>query len=104
MRPSSHLLTLTLATTAVALPLIGTAAPAQAATGQVVVFSNEIQPLDTYTDPTGCHSLRPGAHSVDNQTDGPVKLYADPFCLTEVITIQPGHGAHVPPSAGSFSA
>ncbi|MEU6743740.1 hypothetical protein [Streptosporangium sandarakinum] len=104
MRPSNHLLTLALATMAVALPLIGTAAPAQASTGQVVVFSNEFQPLDTYTDPTGCNRLPVTAHSVDNQTDDDIKLYADPLCLTEVITIKPGHGAHVPPLTGSFSA
>ncbi|MGW5263485.1 hypothetical protein ACWEQG_21150 [Microbispora sp. NPDC004025] len=83
--------------------LLGTAMPAHAATGQVVVFSTEHQPLDIYTDPTGCYKLRITAHSLDNQTDAPVAVYADPFCLTPGITVQPGYGAHLTPGSGSFS-
>lgn len=77
---------------------------ALADTGQVVVFSTEIQPLSTYDEPDGCYGLPTGAHVLTNQTDHPVKIYADPFCTTPNLTIQPGHGSHVPPAAGSFSA
>ncbi|MFI6803148.1 hypothetical protein [Streptosporangium canum] len=34
--------------------LLGAAGPAQASTGQVVVFSTELMPLDIYDNPTGC--------------------------------------------------
>ncbi|MEU1880802.1 hypothetical protein ABZ470_26145 [Streptosporangium sp. NPDC020072] len=93
------------AVAAMALSLMGTAAPAQAATGQVVVFSSEFQPLTIYTDPTGCHKLPIAAHSVNNQTDTAIKVYADPLCLIqEVATIRPGYGARVQPGTGSFRA
>ncbi|MEU6414051.1 hypothetical protein [Microbispora sp. NPDC046933] len=68
-----------------------------------MVFSTEIQPLGIYTDPTGCTKLPITAHSLDNQTDAPVVVYADPLCLTPGITVNPGHGAHLPPHSGSFS-
>ncbi|MFB4277339.1 hypothetical protein ACBJ59_18765 [Nonomuraea sp. MTCD27] len=41
--------------TAAAFGLLGTALPAQAATGQVVVFSIEVQELTTWDNPTGSH-------------------------------------------------
>jgi hypothetical protein len=83
--------------------MLGLASPAHAASGEVAVFSNEFEPLAVYKDPSGCHSLRPGAHQLNNGTDAPVKVYADPFCLTPLLTVQPGYGTHVPPTAGSFS-
>lgn len=84
--------------------LLATPGAALAGTGQVVVFSTEVQPLSTYDEPDGCYSLPVGAHVLTNQTSHPVKIYADPFCTTPNLVIQPGHGAHVPPAAGSFSA
>lgn len=91
--------------TAAAVATVGlAAAPAQAAaTGQVVVFSTEFQPLDVYTDPDGCHKLPITSHVVDNLTDQPIKIYGDPFCLTPGLTIAPGYGSHVS-GVGSFSA
>ncbi|MFF4342719.1 hypothetical protein ACFY00_22645 [Kitasatospora sp. NPDC001540] len=88
--------------------VLGLAAPApaaaRAASGDVVVFSTEAQPLDTYTDPAGCQQLPTVAHVLTNQTDRPVKVYGNPFCLGPSVVVQPGHGTHVPGGAGSFSA
>ncbi|MFD8481575.1 hypothetical protein [Kitasatospora sp. NPDC059673] len=87
---------------------LGLAAPAPAATrsanGQVVVFSTELQPLDIYTNPSGCQQLPATAHVLNNQTDGPVQVYGNPLCLGPSVTVKPGHGTHVPGGAGSFSA
>ncbi|MEU4576452.1 hypothetical protein [Nonomuraea sp. NPDC023979] len=94
-----------IAATAAAIAL-ATAVPAQAATGQVVVFSHEFQPLAVFTDPSGCHKLPIGAHQVNNQTDGDIRIYADPLCLIPqepFSTIRPGYGAHVA-NVGSFSS
>ncbi|MBD0734692.1 hypothetical protein [Streptomyces sp. CBMA29] len=84
--------------------------PAQAATGQVVVFSVEGQPLKVYQDPTGCQRLPSLAHVLDNLTDQPVRVFADPFCTvpatlptTGVGVLPPGYGTHVT-GVGSFSA
>jgi hypothetical protein len=79
------------------------AVPAQASTGQVVVFSTEITPLKTYENPEGCYSLPPLAHVLDNQTDAPVQIHPDPFCVTPGVTVLPGFGMHVPSGYGSFS-
>lgn len=75
-----------------------------AASGDVVVFSSEFQPLNTYSNPEGCQHLPPAAHVLSNLTDSPVKVYGDPFCLTPSLVVQPGYGTHVPGGAGSFSA
>ncbi|MFI6803147.1 hypothetical protein [Streptosporangium canum] len=43
---------------------------------------------------------------MNNQTDGDIKLYADPFCMIPLVpfdTVKPGHGTHVS-AIGSFSA
>lgn len=80
-----------------------TATPAHAATGEVVIFSTEFNPLTTHTDPRGCHALPPFAHVLINQTDEPVTIHGDPLCLTPGITVQPGYGIHVPGGIGSFS-
>ncbi|MFJ6518035.1 hypothetical protein ACIQJ4_07200 [Streptomyces filamentosus] len=85
--------------------MLGLAAPAQAAaSGDVVVFSTEAQPLDVYRDPAGCRQLPTVAHVLTNQTDGPVRIYGNPFCLGPSLVVQPGYGTHVPGGAGSFSA
>ncbi|MEV7674635.1 hypothetical protein [Streptomyces sp. NPDC088752] len=85
--------------------MLGTAAPALAdAVGEVVVFSTEAQPLDVYRDPAGCQRLPTVAHVLTNRTDKPVKVYGNPFRLGPSLTVQPGHGTHVPGGAGSFSA
>lgn len=81
-----------------------TAVPAQAATGDVTVFSTEFQPLAVYHDPTGCIKLPALAHVLVNQSSGDVRIYADPLCLTPSLTIHPGYGSHVAPGSGSFSA
>lgn len=82
------------------------AAPASAAEGvnEVVVFSHEFAPLRVYEDPQGCQALPVDAHQLNNQTDKMVTVYGDPFCLTPQIQVQPGHGAHIAPGSGSFSA
>ncbi|GGT33772.1 hypothetical protein ACFFV7_49140 [Nonomuraea spiralis] len=87
-----------------AVTLTAAALPAQAATGQVVVFSTEFQPLDVYDNPTRCTKLPLAAHTLNNQTDGDVTLYGDPMCMRAVVTVRPGHGSHVPPMSGSFRA
>ncbi|MGW0610720.1 hypothetical protein [Streptomyces sp. NPDC002788] len=80
----------------------GTAAAAEP--GEVVVFSTELTPLTVYHDPSGCQKLPLDAHVLTNRTDRPVTVYADPFCLTPGLTVEPGHGSHVAPGSGSFSA
>ncbi|GHJ91360.1 MULTISPECIES: hypothetical protein [Streptomyces] len=85
--------------------VLGLAGSAQAAaTGDVVVFSTEVQPLDVYRDPAGCRQLPTVAHVLTNQTDRPVRIYGNPFCLGPSVVVQPGYGTHVPGGAGSFSA
>lgn len=94
-----------------AATLVGmAAAPAQAASGQVVVYSTQLRPLDVYKDPRGCIKLPVDAHVLDNLTDSTITVYADPFCtipLTEnALTLgqlKPGYGTHVS-GAGSFRA
>ncbi|MBE9373689.1 hypothetical protein IQ251_04410 [Saccharopolyspora sp. HNM0983] len=75
-----------------------------AASGHVAVFETEVQPLTTYESPSGCEKLPPAAHVLTNETDRPVRIYADPFCVTPGLEVQPGHGSHVAPGSGSFSA
>ncbi|MFF7789823.1 hypothetical protein [Streptomyces sp. NPDC007991] len=85
--------------------VLGLAGGAQAAaSGDVVVFSTELQPLDVYRDPEGCRQLPAAAHVLSNLTDQPVKIYSNPFCLGPSLVVQPGYGTHVPGGAGSFSA
>ncbi|MEU5362352.1 hypothetical protein ABZ354_02395 [Streptomyces sp. NPDC005925] len=87
--------------------LVGTAVSgtaSAAASGDVVVFRTELSPLSVYEDPHGCHKLPADAHVLTNRTDRPVTVYGDPFCLTPGFVVQPGHGAHVAPGSGSFSA
>jgi hypothetical protein len=88
---------------AAGLMLATATTPAQAATGQVVVFSTEITPLKTYENPEGCYSFPPFAHVLNNQTDEPVTIHSDPFCVTPGPVVLPGFGMHVPEGYGSFS-
>ncbi|MEU3711883.1 hypothetical protein [Streptomyces catenulae] len=86
---------------------LGSAVPASAtepASGEVVVFSTEAQPLDVYRDPEGCRQLPTLAHVLANRTDHPVKVYGNPFCVGPSVAVLPDHGIHVPGGAGSFSA
>ncbi|MEV0600187.1 hypothetical protein AB0I82_12940 [Streptomyces sp. NPDC050315] len=85
---------------------VSATAPATAAPsdGEVTVFETEFQPLTTYENPEGCHKLPAGAHVLVNRSDKPVQIYGDPFCVTPSLTVQPGHGSHVAPGTGSFSA
>lgn len=78
--------------------------PAEAAIGDVTVFSTELQPLDVYHDPVGCRKLPPAAHVLVNQSSDDVRVYLDPFCLTPNLTVRPGYGSHVVPGSGSFAA
>ncbi|WP_062213914.1 hypothetical protein [Streptomyces sp. NBRC 109706] len=77
---------------------------AHAATGDVSVFGTELSPVTTYESPEGCHKLPLDAHVLINNSDSPVRIYGDPFCLTPSLTVQPGYGSHVAPGSGSFSA
>jgi hypothetical protein len=89
----------------VALLVTGsTVVPASASSGQVIVFQTEFTPLTTYANPEGCHRLPAAAHVLVNQSSAPVRIYADPLCLSPSATVAPGYGAHVSPSSGSFSA
>ncbi|WP_062353026.1 hypothetical protein [Herbidospora yilanensis] len=103
MSSKSRLGFIVLAAASSVVSVLGAPIPAHAATGQVVVFSTEFTPLSIYSDPAGCHRLPLASHQLNNQTDMPVRVYLDPFCMTQSITIQPGHGSHVPPLTGSFS-
>ncbi|POX49321.1 hypothetical protein C3489_25100 [Streptomyces sp. Ru71] len=97
--------TLLLAMTAALLAMSaapGTAAAAES--GEVVVFGTELTPLAVYPDPSGCYKLPADAHVLANRTDRPVTIYADPFCLTPGLTVQPSYGSHVAAGSGSFSA
>lgn len=85
------------------LTVVLSGGPASAAAGEVVVFQTEVQPLKVYENPDGCQKLPLTAHVLNNRTDKPVVIHADPFCATPGITVKPGHGAHVAPGSGSFS-
>ncbi|MET9374720.1 hypothetical protein ABZX98_11300 [Streptomyces sp. NPDC002992] len=93
---------LVLASTGAVLGLLQT--PASASDGTVTVFRTEVQPLAVYENPSGCHRLPGTAHVLANATDGPVRIYGDPFCLGPSLEVAPGHGAHVAPGSGSFGA
>ncbi len=86
---------------AMALALPGSAL---ADSGDVTVFETEVQPLTTYDSPSGCEKLPPAAHVLTNRTDEPVRIYGDPFCTGPSLSVPPGHGSHVAPGSGSFSA
>ncbi|AHH95177.1 hypothetical protein GCM10010174_55580 [Kutzneria viridogrisea] len=95
-------------TAIVAALLVGAAllapatASAKAATGRVLVFELEYVPLTVWENPKGCKKLPLAAHVLVNQTDTPVEIYADPFCLSPSLDVNPGFGSHVVPGSGSF--
>ncbi|WP_409473353.1 hypothetical protein [Streptomyces sp. HC307] len=95
----------TLTALAAAVLALGvTAAPANAATGEVVVFEVETAPLTVYTNPAeGCYKLPAAAHVLTNRTDLPLRIHADPLCLDPGLTVEPGYGSHVAAGSGSFS-
>jgi hypothetical protein len=74
------------------------------ASGRVVVFSTELQALDSWEDPEGCQKLPVAAHVLVNETDEVVRTYGDPLCMSPNLSVEPGYGAHVSPGTGSFSA
>lgn len=83
---------------AAALVGLGVAPQAAAASGQVVAFASEFVPTRTWHNPSGCHQLPLGAHVIVDNTDTPIRVYADPLCVipTEPFaTIQAGYGTHV---------
>lgn len=80
------------------------AGTAVAATGTVSVFGTELEQVTNYDSPSGCQKLPVTAHVLVNNTDAPVRIYADPFCLTPSLTVPGGYGSHVAPGSGSFSA
>ncbi|MFJ9556653.1 hypothetical protein ACIRPH_22820 [Nocardiopsis sp. NPDC101807] len=92
----------------VAAALLGSvllgASPAQAATGEVVVFTTEFEDLVRYSDPASGSCVRlPGtAHVLVNLTDADVRLHAGTRCLGPGVTVAPDRGWHAPPS-GLFS-
>ncbi|RSN54597.1 hypothetical protein DMH01_36035 [Amycolatopsis sp. WAC 04182] len=90
------------AASACALLIVASPA-AQAAAGEVVVFSTEFQRLDTYRNPEGCHKLPIAAHVLANLTSAEVVVYGDPLCLMPGVRVPAGFGSHVPPGTGSFS-
>ncbi|MDI2027048.1 hypothetical protein QFW96_00430 [Saccharopolyspora sp. TS4A08] len=92
-----------LATGALAMGGAGLAG-AQEPSNRVTVFETELQPLTKFEDPQGCHKLPLASHVIVNDTDRVITVYGDPFCMTPGLQVPPGHGSHVPPGTGSFSA
>ncbi|MFL1431724.1 MULTISPECIES: hypothetical protein [unclassified Nocardiopsis] len=93
--------------TVLALALAGAllwAAPAHAATGEVVVFTTEFEDLLRYPDPASgsCTALPPAAHVLVNLTDAEVRMHAGRGCLGPGVAVAPDRGWHAPPS-GLFS-
>lgn len=80
------------------------AAPAHAATGEVVVFTTEFEDVVRYTDPASgsCVRLPATAHVLVNLSDTDVHLHAGPWCSGPGVTVEPERGWHAPPS-GLFS-
>ncbi|MBE1458098.1 hypothetical protein H4W79_002312 [Nocardiopsis terrae] len=80
------------------------AAPAHAATGEVVVFTTEFEDLVRYPDPGSGSCVRlPGtAHVLVNLTDADVRLHPGPGCFAPGVLVEPDRGWHAPPS-GLFS-
>ncbi|WP_306371008.1 hypothetical protein [Nocardiopsis sp. CC223A] len=80
------------------------AAPAHAATGEVVVFTTEFEDLLRYPDPVSgsCTALPPTAHVLVNLTDAEVSMHAGRGCFGPGAVVAPDRGWHAPPS-GMFS-
>jgi hypothetical protein len=90
--------------TVTATALLMSASPAaNAAMGEVVVYTAEIVPLDVYENPWGCYPLPEGAHVLANRTNRPLQVYGTPECFgLPVLTVERNWGSHVPPAAASF--
>jgi len=73
-------------------------------TNQVVVFSNELVPLEAYPDPHGCQRLPALTHVLNNETSRNVYLHADAFCQSPGVLVRPGYGSHTTQRSGSFSS
>jgi hypothetical protein len=84
--------------------LVPLAPAAQAAIGEVAVFSSELLPLKVYENPRQCNPLPVGAHVLVNLTNRTIVIHGDPWCLTPGLEVKEGYGSHVTPAAGSFSA
>lgn len=85
---------------------VGFATPAAAATGHVIVFSNESSALRVWDRPSGCFAFPVGAHVLLNDTTRAITVYSDPLCLipsAPVSHVAAGHGVHVN-AIGSFRA
>ncbi|MCP3011763.1 hypothetical protein NGM33_00360 [Nocardiopsis dassonvillei] len=80
------------------------AAPAHAATGEVVVFTTEFEELRRYPEPPSgtCQRLPETAHVLVNLTDADVRMHAGTTCFGPSVPVSPNHGWHAPPS-GLFS-
>ncbi|WP_410673669.1 hypothetical protein [Amycolatopsis sp. cmx-4-68] len=100
MKRFTAVLSATLTATALLVP----ASPAAgAATGEVVVFTTEVVPLDVHENPRGCYALPEGAHVLANRTDRPVRVYGAPECFgPPLLTVEANRGSHVPPAGASF--
>ncbi|MET9729777.1 hypothetical protein ABZZ79_03630 [Streptomyces sp. NPDC006458] len=86
-----------------AIALTGLAsAPAQASTGEAVIYTGDQTPLTVYQNPTGCRNFTTGARppttTLLNLTDGPVYYYGQRNCPVggEVLVVQPGYGRVLP--------
>lgn len=89
-----------------ATAVLAWAGPSEAAGGEVVVFTTELEELDRYRDlpAGGCRRLPPTAHLLINLTDSKVFIHAGPLCLGPGVPVEPNHGWHAPPGGqSSFS-
>ncbi len=76
---------------------------ADAAVGEVVVFSAEFEPLVVFENPDGCYEIPTRAHVLTNRTDTPVTIHAKPGCLGfPIMTVDEDSGSRLPSAAASF--
>ncbi|EME51183.1 hypothetical protein [Amycolatopsis decaplanina] len=99
----NRFVTAVLSAASASMLLLASSPPAQAVAGEVVVFSHELQRLDSYKNPEGCNILPVAAHVLVNQSSSGVVVHGDPLCLTPGVRVEAGYGSHVPPMSGSFS-
>ncbi|MBW4718455.1 hypothetical protein [Saccharothrix obliqua] len=99
MKRFATLVLAALATTALTAPV------ANAAAGEVIVYTAEVVPVAVFKDPKGCHAVPNGAHVLVNRTDEEVEVYGVPGCLgLPILAVEKSYGSHVPPAAASFRA
>jgi hypothetical protein len=96
-----------LAMTAAALLCLAVATPATADEHErVVAYNSEFTPVHVWHEPVGCNVLPFATHVIVNETDRPIRVYADPVCLVPLeptATVFSGDSTHVS-SVGSFRA